>query len=268
MLRQSSDLSARIQRLPKRRDEIGRLSESLIDLTDELQQRMAATAGFAADVAHELKNPLSSLRSAAETISHISDPTQQQRLMDLILKDVARLDRLISDISQASRVDNEIASHSGQLVDLCKLVDSFVQTRQATTDSHILVHQIPDSPIDVFIHDSRIVQVLDNLLGNAVSFAPKDTEITIDLSVDEGANRAIVEFQDRGPGIPESRLESIFDRFYSERPSDEAFGEHSGLGLSIARQIVRGHGGELTASNRDGACFTLALPLAVRRTAE
>ena len=110
--------------------------------------------------------------------------------------------------------------------------------------------------------------MLDNLLGNAVSFAPKDTEITIDLTVDEGAAQAILEFQDRGPGIPGSRLESIFDRFYSERPSDEAFGEHSGLGLSIARQIVRGHGGELTASNRDGACFTLALPLAVRQTVE
>jgi two-component system sensor histidine kinase ChvG len=268
MLRQSRDLSARIQRLPKRRDEIGRLSESFMDLTDELQQRMAATAGFAADVAHELKNPLSSLRSAAETISHISDPSQQQKLMDVILKDVARLDRLISDISQASRVDNEIASHSGQLVDFCKLVDSFVQTRQATTDSHILVHHMPESPIDVRIHDSRIVQVLDNLLGNAVSFAPKDTEITIDLSVDEGAARAVLEFQDRGPGIPESRLGSIFDRFYSERPSDEAFGEHSGLGLSIARQIVRGHGGELKASNRDGACFILTLPLAASGTAE
>ena len=101
--------------------------------------------------------------------------------MDVILKDVARLDRLISDISQASRVDNEIASHSGQLVDLCKLVDSFVQTRQATTDSHILVRHMSHSPIDVLIHDSRIVQVLDNLLANAVSFAPKDSEITIDL---------------------------------------------------------------------------------------
>ena len=268
MLRRSRDLSARIQRLPKRRDEIGRLSESFIDLTDELQQRMAATAGFAADVAHELKNPLSSLRSAAETISHISDPEQQQKLMDVILKDVVRLDRLISDISQASRVDNEIASHSGQLVDLCKLVDSFVQTRQATTDSHILIHHMSHSPIEVLIHDSRIVQVLDNLLANAVSFAPKDSEITIDLSVDEDGDYAILDFKDKGPGIPTGRMESIFDRFYSERPSDEAFGQHSGLGLSIARQIVRGHGGELTASNRDGACFTMLLPLAVRRASE
>ena len=268
MLRRSRDLSARIQRLPKRRDEIGRLSESFIDLTDELQQRMAATAGFAADVAHELKNPLSSLRSAAETISHISDPEQQQKLMDVILKDVVRLDRLISDISQASRVDNEIASHSGHRVDLCKLGDSFVQSRQSTTDSHILIQHVAHSLIEVLIHDSRIVQVLDNLLANAVSFAPKDSEITIDLSVDENGDYAILDFKDKGPGIPTGRMESIFDRFYSERPSDEAFGQHSGLGLSSARQIVRGHGGELTASNRYGACFTMLLPLAVRRASE
>ncbi len=268
VMRKSRDLSARIQRLPQRRDEIGRLSESLIDLTDELQQRMAATAGFAADVAHELKNPLSSLRSAAETISHISDPKQQQKLMEVILKDVARLDRLISDISQASRVDNEIVSHSGQLIDLRKLLDSFVQTRQATTESHILLQNIPDSPIEVVIHDGRIVQVLDNLLSNAISFAPEDTEITFDLRIDERKNLAILDLQDRGPGIPTGRLEAIFDRFYSERLPNEAFGEHSGLGLSIARQIIRGHGGELTASNRDGACFTMSLPLAVQRTVE
>lgn len=261
-LRRSRDLSARIQRLPKRRDEIGRLSESLIDLTDELQQRMAATAGFAADVAHELKNPLSSLRSAAETISTIADPKQQQKLMDVILKDVTRLDRLISDISQASRVDNEIASHSGELVDLAKLVDSFVQARAATTDTHDLVHRLPDEPVNVVIHDSRIVQVLDNLLANAVSFAPLESAIKIDLKAHNAKGLAVLEFQDKGPGIPPGRLDAVFDRFYSERPSTEAFGQHSGLGLSIARQIVRGHGGDLTASNRDGACFTLTLPLA------
>jgi len=260
-LRRSRDLSARIQRLPKRRDEIGRLSEALIDLTDELQRRMAATAGFAADVAHELKNPLSSLRSAAETISHIKEPKQQRRLMDVILKDVARLDRLISDISHASRVDNEIASKSGQVVDLSKLVDSFVQARQTTLETHTLVHELPKGAVDVEIHDSRIVQVLDNLLANAVSFAPSGTAITISLVVDRSAGMAILDFQDEGPGIPPGRLESVFDRFYTERPSDEAFGQHSGLGLSIARQIVRGHGGDLTASNRGGACFTMTLPL-------
>ncbi len=269
MLRRSRDLSARIQRLPKRRDEIGRLSESLIDLTDELQQRMAATAGFAADVAHELKNPLSSLRSAAETISHISDPDQQSKLMDVILKDVARLDRLISDISQASRVDNEIASQTGEVVDLGKLIESFVQTRQATIDTHKLVCKLPDGPhgaVPALIHDSRIVQVLDNLLANALSFAPRDSEITIALMRNDADRMAIIEFMDQGPGIPPGRLDAVFDRFYTERPTQEAFGQHSGLGLSIARQIMRGHGGDLVASNRDGACFSMTLPLADAKT--
>jgi two-component system sensor histidine kinase ChvG len=169
---------------------------------------------------------------------------------------------LISDISQASRVDNEIASHSGELVDLAKLVDSFVQARAATTDTHDLVHKLPDEPVNVVIHDSRIVQVLDNLLANAVSFAPLESAIKIDLKAHNAKGLAVLEFQDKGPGIPPGRLDAVFDRFYSERPSTEAFGQHSGLGLSIARQIVRGHGGDLTASNRDGACFTLTLPLA------
>jgi len=220
-------------------------------------------------VAHELKNPLSSLRSAAETISHISDPDQQSKLMDVILKDVARLDRLISDISQASRVDNEIASQTGEVVDLGKLIESFVQTRQATIDTHKLVCKLPDGPhgaVPALIHDSRIVQVLDNLLANALSFAPRDSEITIALMRNDADRMAIIEFMDQGPGIPPGRLDAVFDRFYTERPTQEAFGQHSGLGLSIARQIMRGHGGDLVASNRDGACFSMTLPLADAKT--
>ena len=260
-LRRSRDLSARMQRLPKRRDEIGRLSESLIDLTDELQKRMAATAGFAADVAHELKNPLSSLRSAAETISRISDPEQQQKLMNVILRDVSRLDRLITDISRASRVDNEMASESAAVIDLRDLVASFVEARQATTEHHSLVAEIGDAPALVEVHDGRIVQILDNLLGNAVSFAPEGSRITFALEqAESGPVRLSV--QDEGPGIPAGRLQEIFNRFYSERPADEAFGEHSGLGLSIAQQIARGYGGDLVAENADGARFTLTLPAA------
>lgn len=262
-LRNSRDLSARIARLPKRRDEIGRLSESFIDLTDELQKRMAATAGFAADVAHELKNPLSSLRSAAETISRVSDPVQQQKLMNVILTDVARLDRLISDISQASRVDNELANEEGRVLDLGELVKSFVQARSQSLTSHALVLQPFDASAPVKISDSRIVQVLDNLLANAVSFAPENSQITITIEIDQVTNNVLVKVQDCGPGIPPGRLESVFERFYSERPSGEAFGEHSGLGLSIARQIMLGHQGDLKADNNDGACFTLSLPLVV-----
>ena len=260
-LRNSGDLSARIARLPKRRDEIGRLSESFIDLTDELQKRMAATAGFAADVAHELKNPLSSLRSAAETISRVDDPIQQQKLMNVILKDVARLDRLISDISQASRVDNELANEEGRSLDLGDLVKSFVEARAEGLASHNLVLQPVEDVALVKVSDSRIVQVLDNLLANARSFAPEGSDIAISLTIDKQENVVKVSVQDSGPGIPPGRLHAVFERFYSERPATEAFGEHSGLGLSIARQIMLGHRGDLVAENNDGARFTLSLPL-------
>jgi two-component system sensor histidine kinase ChvG len=199
-LRRSRDLSARIQRLPRRRDEIGKLSESLIDMTDELQKRMAATAGFAADVAHELKNPLSSLRSAAETISRISDPEQQQKLMNVILRDVARLDRLITDISRASRLDNEMATESARVIDLRDLVTNFVEARQATTDTHRLEATLSDVPVTVSVHDGRIVQILDNLLGNAVSFAPTDSQISFSVDLgDDGMVR--LQVRDQGPGF-------------------------------------------------------------------
>lgn len=271
-LRRSSNLSARLQRLPERKDEIGQLSESFINLTDELQKRMQATAGFAADVAHELKNPLSSLRSAAETISRISDPAQQQKLMNVILQDVERLNRLITDISQASRVDTEIADEQGHKVNIGKLVDNFIQMRRqsfADRDIHLDVH---DEPLMVRIHEGRIVQVIDNVLANAVSFSPPAGEIFVTVKPVEAGQVAIT-IRDQGHGIPENRLEAVFTRFYSERPSDEVFGEHSGLGLSIARQIAEAHGGTLIAKNSDtknsdtknsdkgGACFTLTLPL-------
>jgi two-component system sensor histidine kinase ChvG len=260
-LRRSRDLSARMRRLPRRRDEIGRLSESLIEMTDELQRRMAATAGFAADVAHELKNPLSSLRSAAETISRISDPKQQQKLMNVILNDVARLDRLITDISRASRLDNEMAVETAATFDLRDLVSSFVEARADTAASHQLVAELSDVPVMVSAQDGRIVQILDNLLANAVSFAPAGSAITFRLTIDD-QGQASLAVRDHGPGIPPGRLEDVFNRFYSERPATEAFGEHSGLGLSIAKQIARGYGGDLTAANDDGACFTLTLPFA------
>ena len=260
-LRRRRDLSTRMKRLPRRRDEIGTLSESLIDMTDELQQRMAAPAGFAADVAHALKHPLSSLRSAAETLSRISDPEQQQKLMNVILRDVSRLDRLITDISRSSRVDNEMATEFAATIDLRELVASFVEARRTTTDTHELVADLADMPVHVTVQDGRIVQILDNLLGNAVSFAPQGSQISFHLGINE-RGKAELAVQDRGPGIPPGRLEEVFNRFYTERPAGEAFGEHSGLGLSSAQQIARGYGGELVAANNDGARFTLTLPLA------
>ena len=263
-LRRSGDMSRRLQQLPHRNDEIGQLSDALLAMTDELQRRIQATAAFAADVAHEIKNPLSSLRSAAETISLIKDPAQQQKLMNVILQDVSRLDRLITDISQASRVDTEIIGQDGEQIDFAALLDNFIQLRRQSFADHKLVLVKPEQPIMVVGQDGRIVQVLDNLLSNAASFSPKGAEIIFDLSTKASPAQAVLQILDEGPGIPENRLETVFHRFYSERPKGESFGDHSGLGLSIAKQIIEGHDGSLVASNRDtgGACFTLTLPLA------
>ncbi len=261
-LRQSGDMSRRLQRLPHRTDEIGQLSDSLINLTDELQKRVQATAAFAADVSHELKNPLSSLQSATESFSHAKTVGQRKKLLDIILQDVQRLDRLISDISQASRVDEEIMGHNGTLVDFGQLLDNFVQMRSQTHDTVRLVMQRPETPVLVRMNESRIVQVMDNILANAVSFSRENGEIILILC--DIGSYAQLDIMDGGIGIPDNKLDQIFDRFYSERPSGETFGQHSGLGLSIARQIVEGHRGTLVASNRPegGACFSLSLPLA------
>ena len=263
-LRCSGDMSRRLQQLPQRNDEIGHLSDALLAMTDELQRRIQATAAFAADVAHEIKNPLSSLRSAVETISLIKDPGKQQKLMNVILQDVSRLDRLITDISQASRVDTEIIGQDGEKIDFAALLDNFIQLRRQSFADHKLVLVKPEQSITVFGQDGRIVQVLDNLLSNAVSFSPKGAKIIFDLSTKASPAQAVLQILDEGPGIPENRLETVFHRFYSERPKDESFGDHSGLGLSIAKQIIEGHDGSLVASNRDtgGSCFMLTLPLA------
>jgi two-component system sensor histidine kinase ChvG len=262
-LRQSEDMSSRLQRLPHRNDEIGQLSESLIDLTDELQKRIQATASFAADVAHEIKNPLSSLRSATETFSRTKTAAQKKQLLDVILQDVQRLDRLITDISQASRVDHEIMGQNLILVDLASLINNFVELRSQTYAEHKLDLDLPELPVMVKVNESRLVQVLDNVLSNAISFSPKCQKVKFVLRHRAANNTAVLDIIDAGPGIPENKLETVFDRFYSERPSDEKFGEHSGLGLSIARQIISAHNGQLTAHNQaeGGACFRLTLPL-------
>ena len=262
-LRQSADMSSRLQRLPHRNDEIGQLSDSLIDLTDELQKRIQATAAFAADVAHEIKNPLSSLRSATETFSRAKTAAQKKQLLNVILQDVQRLDRLITDISQASRVDTEIIGQDHDPVDFAGLIDSFIQMRSQTHSQYQLRYEHPPSPVMVRMNESRIAQVIDNVLSNAISFSPKGGMVQFILTADAPLKRAVLKILDDGPGIPDAKLETVFDRFYTERPSGEEFGEHSGLGLSIARQIVDAHNGQLTAENwpEGGACFRLVLPL-------
>ncbi len=269
-VRQSSGQNLSLPKMMDRRDEIGDLARDLAAMTDELQTRMQATASFAADVSHEIKNPLTSLRSAVETITRLDDREQQKKLMDILLEDVKRLDRLITDISAASRLDADLSAAEFTRVDLSGLIRNFISSRiMAHGESRIRIKaSLPDGPVYADIVVDRIVQVLDNLFANARSFSPDGGEISITLQQD--GDTAVVSMTDQGPGIPEGKVEAIFDRFYSERPKDEKFGQHSGLGLSISRHIIEAHGGTLSASNlRDdgdttaptGAVMTMILPI-------
>ena len=261
-LRSSHD-GVPLTRLPSRKDEIGDLSSAFFDMTEELQRRIQATAGFAADVSHELKNPLTSLRSAVETVSRIEDPKQQRKLMDIILADVGRLDRLITDISLASRIDVELnrtlPAPSNMAVFLQNWIDASCQRHP---ERHLQYEGFDnDAIVLVRMFSGRIAQILDNILHNALSFSPSEGIITVQAGYDD--RHVTIMIDDEGPGIPESRLDTIFDRFYSERPQAESFGNHSGLGLSISRQIAEAHQGQLFAENKPagGARFTLMLPI-------
>ncbi len=252
-----------------RNDEIGQLAHALAESARALWGRMDAIERFAADVAHEIKNPLSSIRSAIETLRRIEDAEKQRRLLAIIAEDVGRLDRLISDISDASRVDAELSRVATESVDIRAMLATLVDIHESTRgdgDAHMEL-DAPDRPLKVRGVEGRLVQVLRNLIGNAESFSPEEGRIVLHAR-DTGEMVEIL-VDDEGPGIPEARLEHIFDRFYSERPQGERFGQHSGLGLSISRQIVEALKGRIIAENRRdpagkvaGARFIVRLPRA------
>ncbi|MSQ87286.1 MAG: HAMP domain-containing protein [Alphaproteobacteria bacterium] len=250
-----------------RSDEIGELSGALREMTESLWQRLDAIESFAADVAHELKNPLTSLRSAVETVARVKDPEQQKKLMSIILDDVSRLDRLISDISDASRLDAELSRAETGPVKLGALLDALAQMQNANDDT-----KAPKVNLEIAAAESltitglegRLAQVFRNLIVNAVSFSPPGGTITV-RATREGPF-ACVDVLDQGSGIPAGKEKAIFERFYSERPEAEKFGTHSGLGLSISKQIVEAHRGIISAVNRNdgggtGARFIVRLPL-------
>src|SRR5271166_4082379 len=253
----------------RRGDEIGDLSGSLREMTDALWQRMSAIESFAADVAHEIKNPLSSLRSAVETAVRIEDPANQRRLMAIILDDVERLDRLITDISDASRLDAELGRLEVEPIDIAAMLAALADLHESTRteDAPHLVLELIDRnrPLIVPGIETRLSQVFRNLIANAVSFSPRLGEIRLIARHDGRAVLIVIE--DQGPGIPDDKLTAIFDRFYTERPLGEKFGTHSGLGLSISKQIVEAHRGMIWAENRKdergasmGARFCIRLP--------
>nr|WP_249196094.1 stimulus-sensing domain-containing protein [Gluconobacter kondonii] len=268
------------ERLLVRRDEIGVLARSLRGSALALWARMDDIERFAADVSHEIKNPLSSIRSAVETLPRIQIAERRDRLMGIINSDVKRLDRLITDISDASRIDAELSRVRPEPVSVVALLAILAEMHQTTRRENDPVLRLDvrdqDPPLKALAVEDRLVQVLRNLIGNAVSFSPPKGTIALHASARDIAGSgpgtgSVVEITitDQGPGIPPGKLESIFDRFYSERPQTENFGQHSGLGLAISRQIIHALRGNLFAENRmdasgaiRGACFVVRLPRA------
>ena len=281
-LRRLAAAADRVRRSPKAReeipdfadrsDEIGHLSRALREMTEALYDRLEAIESFAADVAHELKNPLTSLRSAVETLPLAKSDVSRGRLMEVIQHDVKRLDRLITDISDASRLDAELARQDSEPVDMRALVSAVVSLQNdlaGKRDQRVTLDVRPKgAPSLAFVvmgHDGRLGQVVTNLVDNARSFSADGAEVRVTLTA--AAGRVEVRVEDDGPGIRADKIERIFERFYTDRPDGESFGNNSGLGLAISRQIVEAHGGSVVAENRTrpdgsiaGARFTVSLP--------
>jgi len=271
VVRLARDRRPEMPDLGQRGDEIGDLNDALRSMTGALWQRLDAIESFAADVAHELKNPLTSLRSAIEVaVRPDLEVEQRDRLMAIVMEDINRLNRLISDISDASRLDAELMRGEVKPVDLQRLLSDMARhyavmaQQKAGADVELRIAASP--PFAAHGHDGRYGQVFRNVVDNALSFSPRGSKIVIELGREPRKGPFVVTIDDEGPGIPEDNLESIFQRFYSERPS-EHFGQHSGLGLSICRQIMETYGGSITATNRRapdgrilGARFAIKVP--------
>ena len=257
-----------VPRLPERGDEIGLLARAVSDMTSTLRHRIDAVESFAADVAHELKNPLASLRSAIDTLARVEDPALRRQLTEIAAHDVRRIDRLVTEISDASRIDAELSRTTFERVDLVSLLRAMANARaQSGIDgARRVTVKSADKRCLVLGDPPRLERVLVNLIDNAVSFSPADGLITVSLARRDG--RVLVRVMDEGPGIPAESREKVFKRFHSARPEEEDFGSHSGLGLAIARTIVEAHDGRLSAADRPdgkpGACLVIDLPEAAK----
>ena len=259
----------RVPRLPSRRDEIGTLARAVSDMSQSLRQRIDNIEAFAADVTHELKNPLASLRSALDGLERMEDPVLRRRLLAVARDDVVRLDRLIGDVSEAARTDAELARARFETVDLGSLIQQLTsawETRREKGDARIAFAR-PRSGTAVVLGDpGRLARAIDNIIDNAISFSPPGG--LVEVVAARVGDQVTVRVDDEGPGVPEHAREAIFNRFHSVRPEHEHFGRHSGLGLAIARAIVEGHDGEIDVQDRDdapsGARFIIRLPAADR----
>jgi len=254
-----------VPRLPDRRDEIGMLARAISDMSQALRQRIDATDAFAADVSHELKNPIASLRSALEGLSKIEDPALRAKLLDIAQDDVRRLDRLVTDIAEASRIDAQLSRTPFEQIDLGRLVGRIVRG-QSTLEGEPTVKLAYSGPgrgkIFVSGDAQKLSRVIENLIDNARSFSPDGGRVRVGLASEGGRARIAVE--DEGPGVPPGEREAIFRRFHSVRPERDGFGKHSGLGLAIARTILDGHHGTIHVEDRpdgkSGARFVVTLP--------
>ncbi|AZU05405.1 two-component sensor histidine kinase ChvG [Glycocaulis alkaliphilus] len=255
----------------RRGDEIGDLEQAFRAMTDALYDRLDAIESFAADVAHEIKNPLTSIRSAAEVLVRARDDSARERLVSVIQKDVQRLDRLITDISNASRLDAELARDQVTPVDLVRLIRDIVRVYIDGERASPGQLELQTDLAEAFIaaREEPLGRVFTNLIDNALTFSPPEGKVRISIKRKQGNTREstrerfVILVDDDGPGIPPEALETIFNRFYTQRPAGAAFGTHSGLGLAIARQIISAHGGTIHAENRtspaSGARFVIEL---------
>ena len=268
-IRSGSSARMDVPQLTRRTDEIGDLAASMQSMTEALIERIEANEQFAADVAHELKNPLTSIRSAVETLERVKDPDAATRLRQVIASDVKRLDRLITDISNASRLEAEMNRLPSEAIDIARFARDIVRTYEGLDDSAEAVHVVfTDATLGARLlvrgREGPLGQVIRNLIDNARSFSPPSAtvEVRLEQAADGPRTLARIVVEDSGPGIPEDKLETIFNRFYTDRPKGTAFGNNSGLGLSIVKQIVATHRGDVRASNQagGGARFTVDLP--------
>ncbi len=256
-----------VPRLPSRSDEIGMLARAVSDMSQSLRQRIDNIEAFAADVTHELKNPLASLRSALDSLERVDDPMLRNRLIEVARHDVIRLDRLIGDISEAARTDAELARAAFEKVDVGALIEQLVaswEPRRDRGNARIAFARPRRSSAVVLGKPDRLARAIDNVIDNAISFSPPGG--LVEIAAARVGDKVNIRIDDEGPGVPNEEREAIFNRFHSIRPEGENFGRHSGLGLAIARAIVEGHDGEIDVRDRDdapsGARFTICLPAA------
>lgn len=266
-VKQGRDREVEVPRLPQRSDEIGLLARAVSDMTGALRQRIDAVDSFAADVAHEIKNPLASLRNAIDTLPRVDDPALRAQLTDIAAHDVRRIDRLVTEIAAASRVDAEISRATLERVDLGELFANLIRSREdrGLNGGRRIALEVDDrTRVTVMGVATQLERVAENLLDNAVSFSPP--EGVVDVRISARGRQIVTEVCDAGPGIVPEAREAVFRRFHSDRPEGESFGNHSGLGLAIGRAIAEAHDGTLVADERGdgtaGACLRLTLPAA------